>query len=133
MAITETNLNTNATENEHQAYGAWLDAAIRSASALEANPEFFNKDHLAKVDQVKLIAAKFFKVKKAIYVTHRSGGAGRPPKTVVKIHSPTWLPGMQAKKKEEFLKPLELLGVTSIGNSNQGVTIDIFENVVDAG
>lgn len=123
--IIEQNLNVKETDNLVQAFYAWADADARSKKALEDNPAFFDDAHLALVDQVKLIADNFFKVKKAIYVTHRGGGNGRAPMTAVKVHQPTWIAGMQAAKQTEFYDKLDALGIKLVKMTPQGTTIEV--------
>lgn len=123
--IIEQNLNVRETENTAQAFYAWADADARSKKALEENPAFFDDAHLELVDKVQAIADKFFKSKKAIYITHRAGGSGRLPMTAVKVHGVTWMPGMQAAKQTEFFDKLDALGIKLVKQTPQGTTIEV--------
>lgn len=123
--LKEEDLNAKPTRNWAQASAAYDDAMARSQRALDNCPELADQDHLARVDAVKAIADKFFRVKKGSYINHREGGGGRKSMSTVKIDKPTWVPGMQAAKQKEFIEPLTALGVKVIKSTTQGTIIEI--------
>lgn len=116
-------IDSNETGGGYRAFAAWSDAERRDREAREANPTFFDDAHDDLVERVRIVADQFFKVKKAIYVTARGGTKKSGPFTVVKVHSPTWMPGMQAAKQKDFYDKLAELGVVEVKNSTQGTSI----------
>lgn len=90
---------------------AYIDAKVRSNFAARDNPDFFlDPDHIAKVNEVKAIVDRFFRIKKNIYVNHRANRGN--PFTTVKVDNPQFPNSLtQSAKNVTYYKPLEKLGV----------------------
>lgn len=87
---------------------AYLDAQVRSQEALEQNPEFFDADHLARVEQIVEICNRFFRVKKDIHINHRLNRGDSF--SVVKVLQPMFPAVSLARKAAEYRKPIQELG-----------------------
>jgi hypothetical protein len=85
------------------------DAVRKSAEALAARPDFFTKDHLALLNQVKQIVDKFIPIKEGLYVNHRLNRG--KPFSVIKLDKPKWPLVSHKRKIAEYESPLATLGV----------------------
>jgi hypothetical protein len=106
--ISEKNIETTEAEDKKFAV---LDSIRRELEAREKYAEFFeNPDHIAKVEAVKLIVKKFFRINNGMYVNSRPN-RGKPV-TVVKIASPVFPNGLsKADKENSYYAPLAEMGV----------------------
>lgn len=97
--------------NSHRAsnpQAAVIDAQRRSLEALTKYPQFFNSDHMVRVQQVKQVLRDFFRVSTGTYVTHRENGG--KPFTTVKAERVQWDLYMQKHKQSKYLQPILALG-----------------------
>jgi hypothetical protein len=93
------------------ARNAAINAKSRDLSAMLNNPAFFNSPvHQQRVQAVEQVLSRFFTGYARMYVTRRSGYAGRPF-TAVKVEKPRWPAVSHQRKQLDFYDPL-----TEIGN-----------------
>jgi hypothetical protein len=110
LSIKETTIESNQTSSPVAALISHNDAVNRSCSAIVDNPDFFDTDHLARVNQVRNLVDKFFSVRRDIYVNHRVNRG--KPFSVVKVLGATW--PANKNKQRDLYEPLSNLGVTEI-------------------
>lgn len=115
--LPEIRINSNEPTTPLAALAAYRDAVDRSANDLVTYPRFFNRDHMARVQQVRDIVDGFFSVKSAIYVNHR-GNRGKPF-SVVKVFDIGQWP-VKKDKQRDLYAPLQALGVYEVTLSKHG-------------
>lgn len=104
----ETEIESHPTANR---LFAVLDCKQREQDALDRYGEFFEDPaHVAKIEAVKSIVDRFFRIKKGLYVNHRPNRGH--PMTVIKVDDPVFPNTIrQADRQTMYYKPLKDLGV----------------------
>lgn len=95
-----------------------IDVKTRSQNAFDEHKSFFTSiEHVTKVNAVTDLLNDFFKVKKAVYVNHRTN-RGRPF-TAIKIEQPNFPNHLPSKVKDEMYRvPLRDLEVEIVFSKN---------------
>lgn len=108
-AVIDKLIDSEPTTSTAHAQAAAIDVALRNREAEDSNPAFHKPEHVKRVKAVRDIATRFFTVREAIYVNHRSNK--KRPFSVVKVSRPQW-PRVNNKTSDTaFYTPLKDLGV----------------------
>jgi hypothetical protein len=115
--IPEKHASGNDTESPLAARAAFNDALDRSTLARKQHPQFFNRDHMQRVEDVRAIVDGFFPVKESLYVNHRAN-RGKPFSVVKVFNIGSW--PAKKNKQRDLYAPLAALGVFEVKLSQRG-------------
>jgi hypothetical protein len=107
------------------------DAEQKSERALKAFPDFFNDDHMRRVEEIYALLNDTLKPQ-TIYVNHRSGTRATGPFSVVKAVYPTWpkeLRQSSSARQRVFHDPIKQLGgIVKNLESSPGIMVHVFNS-----
>lgn len=115
-------MKNDETITRHKSPLAWWgkrECEERSFAALERYPAFFEDPaHQAKIEATIAIVSSFLKVNNGVYTNYRFGTSKSGPFTTIKVASPKF-PNVSTKtKNEQFIDPLDAMGVERVFTTN---------------